>query len=76
MTFIAPASKAYVSADALRATNALNLTDVDYVAQRDAKKASEARGRYRVGEDAWAMAPSKSKKGAAIERPMFRSSTV
>ncbi|MGH7702020.1 MAG: IS1634 family transposase [Gemmatimonadales bacterium] len=67
MTFIAPASKAYVSADALRAANALDITDVSYVAQRDANKAPEARGRYRVGSDAWAMAPAKSKKGDAIE---------
>ncbi len=67
VTFIAPASKAYVSADVLRAANAMDLTEVDYVAQRDADKAPEARGRYRVGEDAWAMAPAKSKKGDAIE---------
>lgn len=67
MTFIAPASKAYVSADALRAANAMDLVDVDYVAQRDADKAPEARGRYRVGEDSWAMAPAKTKKGEAIK---------
>ena len=67
MTFIAPASKAYVGADVLRAANAMELSDVDYVAQRDAKKEPARRGRYRVGEDAWAMAPAKSKKGDAIE---------
>jgi len=66
MTFIAPASKAYVSADTLRAANSMDLADVDYVAQRDADKAPESRGRYRVGEDAWVMAPAKSHKGEVI----------
>lgn len=66
MTFIAPASKAYVDAEALRAANAMELRDAGYVAQRDAAKAAEERGRYRVGEDTWAMAPAKSKKGEAI----------
>jgi len=66
MTFIAPASKAYVGAEALRAANAMELRDAAYVAQRDANKAPEDRGRYRVGEDTWAMAPAKSKKGEAI----------
>jgi len=66
MTFIAPASKAYVDTEALRAANAMELRDADYVAQRDAAKTPEERGRYRVGEDTWAMAPAKSKKGEAI----------
>ncbi len=66
-TFIAPASKAYVSADVLRAANALELRDVDYVAKRDADKDPARRGRYRVAEDAWAMAPAKATKGEAIE---------
>jgi len=67
MTFIAPASKAYVDADALRAANAMDLIDVDYLAQRDTAKLPEARGRYRVGEDTWAMLPAKSHKGQAIQ---------
>jgi hypothetical protein len=65
-TFIAPASKAYVDADGLRAANALDLVDVDYVAQRDGAKAAGQRGRYRVGEDAWAMPPARSHKGEPI----------
>ncbi len=65
-TFIAPASKAYVDADVLRAAAALELGTVDYVAQRDAAKAPEARGRYRVGEDTWAMLGARSHKGEAI----------
>ena len=67
MTFIAPASKAYVDADALRAAGAMDLVDVDYVAQRDAEKSPGNRGRYRVGEDTWAMRPAKSRKGGSIE---------
>ena len=66
-TFIAPASKAYVDADQLRAAGAMDLVEVDYVAQRDATKLAEQRGRYRVGEDTWAMAPAKHHKGNAIE---------
>jgi len=66
VTFIAPASKAYVDADALRAANALELRPVDYVAERDVAKAPQERGRYQVGEDGWAMAPAKSHKGEAI----------
>jgi transposase len=66
MTFIAPASKAYVNADALRAANAIDSAEVDYLARRDEAKAPEARGRYRVGEDTWAMPAAKSAKGEAI----------
>lgn len=67
VTFIAPASKAYVGADALRAANAMDLVEVDYLARRDAAKAAADRGRFRVGEDRWAMAPAKAHQGEAIE---------
>lgn len=66
MTFIAPASKAYVGADQLRAANALDTVEVDYLARRDEAKGPGARGRYRVGEDTWAMAAAKSAKGEPI----------
>lgn len=66
-TFIAPASKAYIDADELRAASAMDLVDVDYVAQRDRTKAAGQRGRYRVGEDTWAMAPAKGHKANTIE---------
>jgi transposase len=66
MTFIAPASKAYVDADVLRAASALNTAEVDYVARRDEARSPEARGRYRAGEDTWAMSATKSQKGEAI----------
>lgn len=67
VTFIAPASKAYVDADALRAANTMTLADVDYVADRDRAKPAEARGRYRVSEDTWAMHPPKNRKNSPIE---------
>jgi transposase len=66
VTFIAPASKAYVAADQLRAANTMTLKDVEYVADRDRTKPAEARGRYRVGEDTWTMRPSKSTKNSPI----------
>jgi hypothetical protein len=66
VSFIAPASKAYVGAEQLRAAGAMALVDVDYVAQRDSAKPAAQRGRYRVGEDTWAMAPAKGHKGEPI----------
>jgi hypothetical protein len=44
----------------------MDTTEVDYVARRDEPKAPEARGRYRVGEDSWALTAAKSHKGEAI----------
>jgi len=67
--FIAPASKAYVGHDALRAANDMDLVDADYVAQRDAAKAPADRGSYRVGEDSWTMPNPKRHKG---EGPRLR----
>ena len=67
VTFIAPASKAYVNTDQLRAANLMTLVDVDYVADRDRTKPAAARGRYRVSEDTWAMHPPKSHKNSPIE---------
>ena len=67
VTFIAPASKTYVNADGLRAANLMTLVDVDYVADRDRSKPAQARGRYRVGEDTWAMHPPKNLKNPPIE---------
>ena len=66
VSFIAPASKAYVDADQLRAANDMVLVEVDYLAQRDASKPSAERGRYRVGEDAWTMPKAKAQKGSGV----------
>ncbi len=67
VTFIAPASKVYVDADGLRAAKTMTCTAVDYIADRDRAKPADARGRYRVAEDTWAMSPPKAHKGEPIE---------
>ncbi|MHB1712326.1 MAG: hypothetical protein ACYCV7_13155 [Acidimicrobiales bacterium] len=51
VSFIAPASKTYVGADVLAACDFDAAVPVDYVAERDANKAEEDRGSYRVSED-------------------------
>ncbi len=51
VTFIAPASKAYVGAEILAACSFDGALPVDYVAERDAGKAEQDRGSYRVSED-------------------------
>ncbi len=55
VTFIAPASKSYVSAEVLAGCDFDAAAPVDYVAQRDADKPPERRGSYRVLEDTWVM---------------------
>lgn len=56
-----------MNAEQLRAANAIDTTtEVDYLARRDEAKAPEARGRYRVVEDTWAMPAAKSAKDKAI----------
>ncbi len=51
VSFIAPASKSYVGADVLAACDFDAALPLDYVAERDAGKAEEDRGSYRVSED-------------------------
>ncbi len=51
VTFVAPASKAYVSAGVLAACDFDAAVEVGYVAQRDAGKPPAERGSYRVLED-------------------------
>ncbi len=65
--FIAPASKLYVGADVLAGCDYNAAVGVDYVAQRDADKAPERRGSYRVLEDTWTMNPPKATKGPGLE---------
>lgn len=67
VTFIAPASKTYVSAELLAACDWDAATPVDYVAQRDTGKPAQARASYRVLEDTWTMLPPKSRKGSGLE---------
>lgn len=60
VTFVAPASKHWVDADTLAtAPAAIEVVEADYVAERDATKPVEARGRYRVGEDTMIVAPKR-----------------
>ncbi|MDY7091170.1 MAG: IS1634 family transposase [Actinomycetota bacterium] len=60
ITFVAPASKQWVDAATLAsAAGHLEVVDADYVAERDAAKPVEARGRYRVGEDTTVVAPKR-----------------
>jgi len=64
--FIAPSSKTYVKATILAEQHLLGSTAVDDVADRDLGKAPELRGRWRVREDAMALAPPKGGKGPAL----------
>lgn len=67
VTFIAPASKLYIGADVLAGCDFDAAAPVDYVAQRDANKATDQRGRYRVLEDRWTLAPPKNIKHSGLE---------
>ena len=55
VTFIAPASKSYVTAETLAACDFDAATPVAYVAQRDEDKSPWKREHYRVLEDVWSM---------------------
>jgi transposase len=67
VTFIAPASKTYISAEVLAGCDFDAATPVDYVAQRDTDKDPEQRGNYRVLEDRWTLAPPKNVKHPGLE---------
>jgi len=67
VTFIAPASKLYVSAETLAGCDFDTATPVDYVAGRDAGKPAEQRGSYRVFEDAWSMPAPKNVKHSGLD---------
>lgn len=56
VTFIAPASKIYVSAVELAAQDHAAAAVADYVAERDERLALDARGSYRVSEDTMVLA--------------------
>lgn len=67
VTFIAPASKTYIGTDVLAGCDYDTATEVDYIAQRDAGKPPEQRGRYRVLEDAWTLPAPKNTKQAGLD---------
>jgi len=60
--FIAPASKTYVTAEALAALDVQAAAPVDYLAERDRGKPPDQRGSYRVVEDTMTIA------GASVTR--------
>lgn len=67
VTFIAPASKIYISAEVLAGCDWDAATPVDYVAQRDQNKTPDQRGSYRVLEDRWIMPPPKNVKHSGLK---------
>ena len=70
-TFVAPASKDWVSAETLAAQRIDDTIEVDYVAERDAAKAPEDRGRYHVREDTMVVAGKRKADPALTVRRVF-----
>jgi transposase len=64
--FIAPASKTYVPAELFASLEVAAAAPVDYLAERDAGKPAEQRGRYRVVQDTMTIA------GKRATDPMLR----
>jgi transposase len=71
VSFVAPASKAYVGAEVLAACNFDDAVPVSYVAQRDAAKPPEERGSYRVAEDTMVLSGKKKTDPALMLRRVF-----
>lgn len=71
VSFVAPASKAYVGADVLAGCDLTDTVAVDYVAQRDAAKSPEQRGSYRVAEDTMVLSGKKKTDPVLELRRMF-----
>lgn len=75
--FIAPASKTYVPARVLAGLDLEDAVEVDYVAERDANKPAEARGRWRVVEDTMTLSSPRKKKDPMLTlRRVFVHSTA
>jgi hypothetical protein len=71
VTFIAPASKQYVSAETLAGLDLATAISVDYVAARDAGKPAERRGVWHVREDAMTLAGPRQKDPVLALRRIF-----
>jgi transposase len=72
VTFLAPASKAFVPAKVLAGCDYDTAIPVDYVAQRDLNRPPGERGRYRVIEDTMTLAgPRKTKDPTFTLRRVF-----
>ncbi len=74
--FIAPASKAYTPAATLAALDLASATEVDYIAQRDARKPAAERGRWRVTEDTMTLAGKRKRDPVHTLRRVFVHSTA
>jgi len=77
VSFVAPASKHWVDAETLAtAPRRIDIVEADYVADRDAAKAPEERGHYRVGEDVLVVAAKrKTDPEVSLRRVFVWSST-
>ncbi|MBA3852212.1 MAG: IS1634 family transposase [Chloroflexi bacterium] len=71
VTFVAPASKNWVPAWALAAQRLDDTVEADYIAERDATKAAEQRGRYHVVEDTMVVAPKRKAHPELVLRRVF-----
>jgi transposase len=75
VTFLAPASKAFVPAQMLADCDYDTATPVDYVAQRDLNRPPGERGQYRVMEDSMTVTgPRKSDPSFTVRRVFVHSS--
>ena len=71
VTFLAPASKAFVPAAVLAGCDHAAATPVDYVAARDATRPADQRGHYRVVEDTMTITGSRKKDPSHTLRRVF-----
>jgi hypothetical protein len=76
VSFVAPASKLYVSVDALTGLSLATATRVDYVAGRDAGKPADKRGSWHVIEDTMTLSGSKNSDPVLDLRRVFVHSSV
>lgn len=75
VSFCAPASKSFVPATVLAGCDYAAATPVDYTAERDSTRPVEARGHYRVLEDAMTVTgPRKNDPSFALRRVFVHSS--
>lgn len=71
VSFVAPASKDWVSAETLGAQSVADTVEVDYVADRDADKPADKRGRYHVREDTMVVAAKRRTDAELTLRRVF-----
>jgi transposase len=71
VTFLAPASKAFVSAEVLAGCDYEKASPVRYVAQRDLNRPADQRGRYHVAEDTMTITGPRQSDPAFTLRRIF-----